>query len=248
MSIISDLNSGTSGLVPMVEARLIAMGWTQSQVDQAMPYIEDAIKVDLEESDIDELVTQTRPEAEAHVTNIYSQMIDMEVNQLAEFNRDGYVVQNAIGRLIQPEPKSPSSSAGNLPDSTFSVDQDNPDSYNFVDDVKNWFKINKKTRTVEALLANGALIKLDGSGDTTIYTPGSVKQIIKGNYTVAVGGDMEVLVGGSKTETISDSKTETISGGSKTETVSGSSSYKSASTTFNSGSAHTISAGMIYLG
>lgn len=220
-AMIDQINSDSETVnIPAITA-LLSSTWGSSEIAVVADAIQQATHTDMTPEDLDKVMEESKESTEADTTNTYSSKVDYEVKELEDSKRDGYIVQDAVKELIQKEPVSKNGqNAPTLPDSTFSITKDNSESYNFVDNVKNWFKINKKTKQVEALLANGSLIKLDGEGNCTIYTKGSVKQIIDGSYVLEVGGQYEVYVGGKLITKVASDVTETY-GGSHNTNVSG---------------------------
>lgn len=206
--ILDEVNSGSSSMVASVVAKLESLGWSPAEIADVMPEISSGVMADISETDVDDMVEATKSDAEAAVTNAYSTMLEMEVQQISDAISSGHKVQDARLKLVQPEPIAPLAGGVNLPASTYSVDEDNNQSYNFVDDAKNWFKVNKKTKLVEALFANGVILKMDGSGNCTIRVPGSLKYIVDGDRFDEVKGNYTVAVHGTKSETVVGSVTE----------------------------------------
>ena len=142
-----------------------------------------------------------------------------------------YELFNAKQSLEIKEPK-PSEKGDAEPvdnqDSNYTLQEDYPNSYGFIDDGKNWTKVNKKTGLTEKMYHSMSIDKVDGKGNETVYRTGSAKRIvdkdtvneIKGNYTLVVGKDLYIHVKGKVTwivdkeynKTVQKDVTENISG------------------------------------
>ena len=82
----------------------------------------------------------------------------------------------------------------NLDDAHYTLKEDYPDSYGFIDKAKNWFKINTRKNKAEFVHSSGTLIKIDKEGNVTIHIKGNLKQIIDGDYTLQIKGNMDFIV------------------------------------------------------
>lgn len=106
---------------------------------------------------------------------------------------------NAETTLTLPEPKfsepNKTSPVDQL-DYDYSLDDDYPDSYGFIDDAKNWVKVNNVKKTLELVTSSGTRIKVNKTGDVTLYTSGSFKHIVDGDYSLEVRGSMDTLITG----------------------------------------------------
>lgn len=219
MSVITTLNNGSISQASVIAAQLT--GWSASEKSQVQSWINNATKVDLDDAAVSSVVSLAQGDTTTEVTNLLSQKVSTEIEEKERALRDAYIVQDAKGELKQNDAISPNSStAHNLPQASFSLTEDNDESYGFVDSVKNWFKINKKKKTVEAFFANGVLVRADGQGNVSVACPGSFKHVVGGNYVLDVKGTMETYVGGKLVHKVGGSVTETY-GSSHNTTVSG---------------------------
>lgn len=194
-AVIDQLNAGSSTQAPVIEALLTS--WSPADKSAVSSWITHGTKVDLTAEDVEELIEESGASAEVTATNTYGAKVDNDVKEASLLERLLYIVQNSVNTLIQPEPISVNGvNVTDLPDSTFSIDKDNAESYNFVDSMLNWFKVNKRTRVVEAAMANGNMIKMDRDGNVTLYVKGNLKHIVDGSYVLDVKGTYEHYVGG----------------------------------------------------
>lgn len=82
--------------------------------------------------------------------------------------------------------------------------QDYPETYGFIDKIKNKYWINMKKKTVDVHHHTGThlhidkqgTITLDGVKDLNINIKGNTNVTVKGNATIDVGGDTSVKTGG----------------------------------------------------
>jgi len=117
-------------------------------------------------------------------------------------------VFNVPDVIVKPKASSPKSQKP----ANYSIIEDYPESYGFIDSVKNFFKINKKTKDTIFHHSSGSIIRLDKDGNVTIEAKGNVKQVIDKDYFLQVRGNMEVQVDGNYTETIKGNYTGTVNG------------------------------------
>jgi len=83
----------------------------------------------------------------------------------------------------------------------YSSIEDYPDTYGFIDEAKNFIKINKKMGKAEFVHQSNVQIKMDKNGNVTLYVPGSLKHIVDGDYSLLVKGNMDLIVNGKKVVT-----------------------------------------------
>jgi flagellar motor component MotA len=79
----------------------------------------------------------------------------------------------------------------------YSIQEDYPDTYGFVETVKNWYKINKKQKYAEYVHASGSALKVDKDGNTTIEIKGKLKFIQRGEMTHFIGDNLDIAIDGS---------------------------------------------------
>ncbi len=215
--IIDSLNAQSASQSSVIAGKLV--GWSPSDISSVQQWIDNATMVDADSVAIQGLMALALQATDVEVLDLLTKNAKAEIKEVTDALQEGFVVQDAKTPLIQAEPKSTNAQgAVDQPPLNYSLDKNNEDSYGFIDSVKNWFKIDKKTRRVESVLANGALIRIDRDGNATIHTPGTVKEIIGGNYIVDVGGTYQVIAA-NKIEQIKGSVKETY--GSHDTTISG---------------------------
>jgi len=116
---------------------------------------------------------------------------------LSKIQADSYIVQNAnvsLSRKEQLISEHKFTNPVNLQDANYSVTEDYPNTYGFIDTVKNWFKINKKKGFAEFVHQSGSYFKIDKNGNASFYISGSLKQIVEKDYTIEVRNNMDTLV------------------------------------------------------
>jgi len=132
----------------------------------------------------------------------------LQINMLAEAEADGiealisegHIVQDSKEVLELSEPISPDTmftTPIDLQKASYSVVEDYPDSYGFVDTVKNWYKINKRKKYAEYVHASGSVLKMDKNGNTTIEIKGKLKLIQRGEVTHFIGDNLDISIDGS---------------------------------------------------
>jgi len=80
----------------------------------------------------------------------------------------------------------------------YSLDEDYPDSYGYVDRVLNWFKVNKKQKTAEVVHPSGSFVKIDKVGNFVKKITGAFKQIVMKDFTTKVLGSYDLIIDGSQ--------------------------------------------------
>ena len=115
----------------------------------------------------------------------------------------------------------------NIQDADYTIKEDYPHTYGFIDSVKNWLKINKKKNHAEIVHNSGTHIKIDEKGNVTMHIVGSFKQIIEKDYSLEVKGNFDHIVGkdeyhhiGGKLDEVFDGNHTTDVGGPRQENAS----------------------------
>lgn len=139
-------------------------------------------------------------------------------------------VFNSKKTLKVPEPifsEPTTTSPVNIQDADYTIKEDYPDTYGFIDSVKNWLKINKKKNHAEIVHNSGTHIKIDEKGNVTMHIVGSLKQIIEKDYSLEVKGNFDHIVGkdkyhhvGGKVDDLIDGDHTTDVGGIRKENAS----------------------------
>lgn len=106
---------------------------------------------------------------------------------------------NAIGAAVTSPPKFPAASSDRK--------DGYPEGMFMVLPGGGWLKVNPQTGLWEFCHQSGARYQIDQAGNGSIYYPGSVKQIIGGDYTLDVRGNMDIIVGGDRQDTVRGSMT-----------------------------------------
>lgn len=112
---------------------------------------------------------------------------------------EGHVVQDSAEVLEIVEPTSPDTlftTPIDLQKASYSLKEDYPDTYGFIDTVKNWYKVNKKKKYSEYVHASGSVLKMDKAGNTTIEIKGKLKLIQRGEMTHFVGDNLDISIDG----------------------------------------------------
>lgn len=105
--------------------------------------------------------------------------------------------------------------------------EDYPYTHGWVDNAKNWFKVNMLKRCFE-FVANSLLrLKSYANGDTVLYIPGHLKIIIEKDVQIEVRGNVDKTIFGNKNEHVLGERVTQIEG-NETRT-SGKNIYDSAS-------------------
>jgi len=144
---------------------------------------------------------------------------------------EGHIVQDSKQILELVEPTSPDTmftSPIDLQKASYSIAEDYPDTYGFVDTVKNWYKINKKKKYAEYIHASGSMLKMDKDGNTTIEVKGKLKFIQRGEMTHFIGDNLDISIDGNfyhhivgELKKMVDKDMSTTVGGNNTISVSG---------------------------
>jgi len=133
---------------------------------------------------------------------VNSEIVTIEAMQqeediLAALEFDSHIVQNAEislsikeQKITEPKVTSPV----DIQPADYTIREDYPNTYGFVDTVKNWFKINKERGHAEFVHQSGSYFKIDKDGNVSFYITGSMKQIIEGDYSLEVRKNMDTLV------------------------------------------------------
>lgn len=153
------------------------------------------------------------------ITTVNVGKINKERQDSSEVEKDSHEVFNSEASVSTPEPifsEAKFTKPVDIQDSNYSLKEDYPLSYGFIDPVMNWFKINKKRKHAEFVHASGTQIKIDKDGNVTIFTKGSIKQVVTKDYSLEVGGSMDMLIKGSLYTHTSKDYVEMIDGNHNT--------------------------------
>lgn len=144
---------------------------------------------------------------------------------------EAHDVFNAEVALSFPEPvfsEAKYTSPVDIQDVNYTLKEDYPHSYGSIDEVGNWWKVNKKKGIIEFVHKSGTFIQIDDAGNLTQHITGNKKEVIRGDYSLEVYGnrdtlihkkdythvdeDVTVLINGNFEETIDGTETRTVAG------------------------------------
>jgi hypothetical protein len=138
-------------------------------------------------------------------------------------------VFNAEAALTYPEPifsEPKYTSPINIQDVNYTLKEDYPHSYGDIDEVGNWWKVNKKKSLIEFVHNSGSFIQIDRDGNMTQHITGSKKEVILGDLSVEVMGNKDTLIHGNqythidkKKTTLVDGNVDSVINGTETKTV-----------------------------
>lgn len=116
--------------------------------------------------------------------------------------RERKVSENRIeqGALVSNKFKEPElvgsgkkfSNPVNLLDADNSLAVDYPHTNGRIDDVGNFFLVNRKTKLVQIVHSSGTCVKIDRAGNVTIHSKGTIKQIVEGDMCLQVNGGLDI--------------------------------------------------------
>lgn len=107
-----------------------------------------------------------------------------------------------------------------------SMVQNYPNSYGWIDSIKNWFKINKVSKSAEFVHSSGTKMRIDEQGNVTIHIVGNLKFIVEkdilesctnkatgqsGQYFHRVSNNSDTVVGGQLTCNVAGTSTTNAS-------------------------------------
>lgn len=196
-----------SNISDTIRSKLKSSGFTDeelSKIDSIISSIPNTSRL-VDSIDYQDVLDKVTENESAKMNRTSIAYHTMEKNKQDQAVRDAYVVQDAKYTLKITEPKvvGVATNPKNLPDANYTVIEDYPNSYGFIDSVKNWFKVNKTKRTAELVMASGTNIKCDGEGNVTWHVKGSLKVVVDGDYTEVVLNNKDILVSGNYHEGIS---------------------------------------------
>lgn len=120
-----------------------------------------------------------------------------------------------IPEPIFSEPKA--TSPVDIQNADYTIKEDYPDTYGFIDSVKNWLKINKKKNHAEIVHNSGTHIKIDEKGNVTMHVVGSLKQVIEKDYSLEVKGNFDQIIGKDKYHHVGGNLDDLINGNHNTD-------------------------------
>ena len=201
--------------------KLLALGFTQADLDAIAAEIDSLMQYNADESDVESNESATKSELNSSIESKTSEARSEEKSSLIDILFEFHEIFNAksaipIEEPIFSEPKF--TSPVDIQDANYTVKEDYPQSYGFIDTVKNWFKVNKELKHAEFVHSSKSHIKIDKDGNVTLYVTGNMKHIIEGDYSLEVKGNHDFLVKGDKYEHVSGKLVEAYDS-SKDETV-----------------------------
>ena len=189
-------------------------GWTDSDLNQ----------VDTQLSQVSETVLNPVSDISTKYSNELQSQLDIQNNILQTTGQN--VIQNQVEKAKQEEleqdqmknegitfygPKEVMkynepvvsglvTNPVDLEDAHYTLKEDYPNSYGFIDKVKNWYRINMAKQKAEFVHSSGTQIKIDKNGNVTIWVTGNLKQVIEGDYTLKVKGNADFIINGLRTD------------------------------------------------
>ena len=82
-----------------------------------------------------------------------------------------------------------------LPKASNALGEDYPNTSGHINEASDYYKTNKETGHVEFVHRSGTCIKIDVDGNCTIYSTGSVKQVVGGSFTLDVTKGIDIVAG-----------------------------------------------------
>lgn len=116
-----------------------------------------------------------------------------------------YQVQDAVYGKEIPTVSPPITKFASVPDfppANSELSADYPNQYGHIDDAANWYKVNKKEKSVEFVHSSGTSLKVNKTGDVALYIAGSLQLVVNKDMVLNVLGNYDEGVGGNKSETI----------------------------------------------
>lgn len=137
----------------------------------------------------DKVVSKTNEELKS---NEY-QMQSAQDRQVSEKRvEQGAEVSNKFAEPPKVDSAINYSDVVDLPDADNSLATDFPSTYGIIDDVGNYYSINRKTKFVQIVHSSGTCVKIDRNGDVTMHTKGTLKHIVDGDMLLQVGGGLDI--------------------------------------------------------
>lgn len=211
--------------------KLLELGLTLMEIDEISDLIDSVMEVNLSEEEVNDAVaSEESNSSESMDSSVKSSrskekfsLWDLLLLCLELFNAEVSV------SIVEPElSESKFTAPVDIQDADYTVIEDYPATYGYIDIIKNWLKINQDTHHVEMVHASKTQIKIDKEGNVLLYITGNLKQIIEGDYSLEVKGNHDVRVTGKKYDHVVgdlvenyDSEKEEVVGGNVTETYGG---------------------------
>lgn len=218
---INPLKSG--GCLDDLKSRLSSLGFSSGELAALESQLSNLMKVNISNPDLQGLIDEVGDNLAANLKSLATEYHSVKKDQAEKKAREAHDVQNARKSISIKEPAASGSKTTSVPSiqpANYSTKEDYPDTYGFIDSVKNWFKINKRKGHAEFVHQSTTQIKIDKAGNVTMFIKGSLKQIVTGDYYLEVGGSRDVVVKGQKHENVKGNVDEKF-GGNQTTNVSG---------------------------
>ncbi|BES79819.1 hypothetical protein [Yersinia phage vB_Yru_GN1] len=235
-SVISTLDARKKEkCLPKLEQALKDQGLSDSDIATMKSKLESVMGANI----TPEKVTEAFDDIKAEITGEFKPQV-MELRQAQVKRKDqqmigAYEVLDAKKSIKLSDPVIPESVGASAPaiaGADYSTQDDYPESYGFIDKVKNWLKINQKTKTAEIVHPSLTRIKVDGEGNALIYITGNAKFIVDGDRTDYVKGNYDLIVGGNQGNKVGGNVVENF-GGDHNTTVGGTRNEKAATINHN---------------
>lgn len=222
--LINSVNSIKSGsCLTQLKANLSAAGFTVGELASIDSMLNDLMTANTPPADLTGLIAEVGDNLESNIRDLATEAKSVQKSVTDKKLHEAHEVQNARKSISTKEPVASGAKFTkpvNIQDANYTTKEDYPETYGFIDSVKNWFKINKRKGHAEFVHQSATQIKVDKRGNVTMYITGSLKQIIKGDYYLEVGGSMDAIVKGKKHESVKGEVDEKF-GATHTTNVSG---------------------------
>ena len=133
--------------------------------------------------------------AEASHAIIHKNREDREVQEslLAE----AHDIQDSTNSLYWEDPVFPEpvfTAPIAIQNARYTLDEDYPNSYGFIDKIGNWFKVNMVKMHIEFVHNKGSNFKIDKDSNSVLHLKGSHKQMIAKDYSQQIAMNRDILV------------------------------------------------------
>ena len=220
----NDINSNCN-LKDNLKSKLQALGWSNAELNQIDAQLNSfATSVVHPNSDIatlDEPNKTIATEYNNQITNVQNIREEATTDKVKDLyskkkELDDFKFPSETGKEVisfkEPKVSGKVTSPVNLKDAHYTLKQDYPFSYGFIDSNKNFIQVNTKEGSIDLAHHSGTRIKIDDSGNVTMHIVGSFKQVIDGDYTLKVKGNMDKIIGGNLSENIGGNRDNVVSG------------------------------------
>ena len=194
---IQETLSPDSGITSASD-ELVEAGWSGGEIASVQSIIT-GISAPLSTEQIESAYAEWGESLASSVNSIVTKSVKAAEQLKTAIISESHEVYNAKSSITIPD-MPPSSqmftSTTSLDAVNYTINEDYPETFGWIDYVKNWIKINKKKRKAELVMSSGTHIKTDADGNVTIYTKGNLRQIVDGDYLLDVKGNSDLIING----------------------------------------------------